>query len=183
MFFIIQHYKTVLLLLFASLTPATGLAATNSVTVTFEASFYARTCKIDVSEPLIEYDKVHAQNIVGSDNGQFSALTREIVLTLSECTGTGSLGGSSVIVSGNTVVVNGQSLFKDGGSAQGVGVKLTSNGATKTNRDSVWDLTSSSAESDRQPVELALSCGGCSNTDSITTGDFQASMTFTVITN
>lgn len=183
MFFSIQRHKAILLLFFTSLLPATSLAANNSVTVTFEASFYARTCKIDVSEPLIEYEKVHAATIVASDKGTLTSLQREIILTLSECTGTGSLGGSSVIVSGNTVTVNGKSLFKDSGSSEGVGVKLTSNGVAKTNRDSVWDLTASSAQNDRHTVTAALSCGDCTTTDSIVAGDFKASMTFTVITN
>ena len=183
MFLFIQRHKAILLLFFTSLISANTLAATNSITVTFEASFYARTCKIDVSEPLIEYGKVHALSIVHNDNGTLNTLQREIILTLSECTGTGSLGGSSVIVTGNTVAVNGQSLFKDSGSSQGVGIRLTSNGVAKTNRDSVWELTSSSAESDRRPVMIGLSCGSCSSSDSITAGDFKASMTFTVITN
>jgi type 1 fimbria pilin len=183
MLFFSQQHKAILLLLLASLAPTMGLAAGNSITVTFEASFYARTCKIDVSEPLIEYGPVHAREIMENDSGEHERLNKNIVLTLSECTGTGNLGGSSVIVTGNTVIVNGQSLFKDSGSSEGVGIKLKSNGIAKTDRNSVWDLTSNSAEGNQRNVSVALSCGDCTTTDSIVAGDFKASMTFTVITN
>lgn len=178
-----QQHKAILFLLIATLTPAMGMAAGNSITLTFEASFYARTCKIDVSEPLIEYGNVNAYTIIDNDAGKVSVLNRDIALTLTECMGTGSLGGSSVIVSGNTVNVNGNSLFKDSGSSEGVGIKLTSGGVEKSDRDSVWNLTSGSAENDRHTVTAALSCGRCTNTDGIVAGDFKASMTFTVITN
>ncbi|AKJ42312.1 fimbrial protein [Pragia fontium] len=177
------HEKIIFLLFFGLFSPL-GLGATNSVNVTFEASFYSRTCKVSVSEPEIIYGYVQANNIVKNDAGVTNTLNRDIILTLSECTGTGNLGNSStVVVSGNSTTINGKKLFKDSGSSSGVGIKLISDGLAKTAGDSVWTLTSSSTENDQHTVTAALSCGGCQNTTGIGAGDFKASITFTVVTN
>lgn len=183
MFLFTRQRDAVFLLFFGSLFPAFSFSATNSVTVNFEASFYTRTCKVEVSEPLIEYGNVQASNIIKNDAGQIDTLNRDIILTLRECTGPGNLGSSSVTVTGNTVTLNGQRLFKDLGSSTGVGIKLLSGGVSKTTGDNVWTLTSSSAENDQHTVTASLSCGGCQDSHAIGVGDFQASMTFTVITN
>lgn len=183
MFLFARQRDALFLLFFGCLFPAFSFSATNSVTVNFEASFYTRTCKVEVSEPLIEFGKVQASNIIKNDAGQINTLNRDIILTLRECTGSGNLGSSSVTVKGNTVTVNGQRLFKDIGSSTGVGIKLVSGGVPKTTGENVWTLTSSSAENDRHTVTASLSCGGCQDSHAIGVGDFQASMTFTVITN
>ncbi|NXZ90142.1 fimbrial protein [Serratia fonticola] len=183
MFLFTRQRDALFLLFFGSLFPAFSVSATNSVTVNFQASFYTRTCKVDVSEPLIEFGNVQASNIIKNDAGQIDALNRDIILTLRECTGPGNLGSSSVTVTGNTVTTNGQRLFKDIGSSTGVGIKLVSDGVTKTTGDKVWTLTSSSEENDQHTVTASLSCGGCLNSNVIGMGDFQASMTFTVIAN
>lgn len=158
-----------------------ALAGTNSVTVQFEASLYTRTCKVDVPA-LIAYGPVQVNTIISNDAGTTTTLNRDVVLTLSECSGPGTLANSHVVVTGPTVTVNGHALFKESGSADGVGIQLLANGVAKTNGDEVWQLSNTSAENDTHTLTAALSCGKCTDTNDITVGNLRATMTFTVLT-
>lgn len=164
-----------------SLFPLDLSADSNSVTVQFEASLYNRTCKVSVPS-LIEYDAVRAATVVQNDAGTTDSLNRDIVLTLTECSGSGTLENSHVVVSGPVITVNGHPLFKESGSAKGVGIKLLSDGSVKTDGDAVWLLGSQNNENDTRTLTVALSCGGCTSVSEITPGDIRATMTFTVLT-
>lgn len=156
-------------------------AGSNSVTVQFEASLYNRTCKVSVPS-LIEYGNVQAATVVQNDAGTTDSLNRDIVLTLTECSGTGTLANSHVVVSGPVVTVREHSLFKESGSAQGVGIKLLSDGEVRTNGDVVWLLNGQNNTNDTHTLTAALSCGGCTAAGDIMPGDIRAVMTFTVMT-
>ncbi|SUC19502.1 P pilus assembly protein, pilin FimA [Proteus vulgaris] len=162
--------------------PLVAFAGSNSVTVQFEASLYSRTCKVNVPS-LIEYGPVQANAILQSDAGSTESLKRDIVLTLTECSGPGNLANSHVIVSGPTVAVNGHPLFKESGSADGVGIKLLSGGVAKTDGEAVWLLNNLSDDNDTHTLTAALSCGDCTDVNAITVGDLRATMTFTVLTD
>lgn len=164
-----------------SLLPLCISAGSNSVTVQFEASLYNRTCKVSVPS-LIEYGAVQALTVLRNDDGSTGSLNRDLVLTLTECSGTGTLANSHVIVSGPVVTVHGHPLFKESGSAEGVGIKLLSDGVVKTDGDAVWTLNSQNNENDTRTLTVALSCGGCTSVSEITPGDIRATMTFTVLT-
>ncbi len=165
------------------LLPLCAPAGTNSVTVQFEASLYTKTCKIDVRpNALIEYGPVQVDTIIKNDAGTTQSLNRDIVLTLTECSGPGTLANSHVVVTGPTVTVNGHALFKASGTAGGVGIQLLADGIAKTDGDEVWLLNSTSTENDTRTLTAALSCGHCTNVNDMAVGDMRATMTFTVLT-
>lgn len=161
--------------------PLVAFSDSNSVTVQFEASLYNRTCKVDVPS-LIEYGPIQANTILQSDAGTTESLKRDIILTLTECSGPGNLANSHVIVSGPTVTVNSHTLFKESGSADGVGIKLLSDGVEKTDGETVWLLNNLNNDNDTHTLTAALSCGNCTNVNAITVGEIRATMTFTVLT-
>ena len=169
--------------LMASLFVFTGelFAASNSVSINFDAHLYRRTCDVNLSESVVAYGKVKPQTIVDNDSGVSTALNRNVILTLTNCSGSGSLSGSKVIVTGPNQVMNKETLFKESGSSGGVGIRLKADGKSKVSGDSVWDLSATSNQGSQITVVTALSCGNCQNVQKIQLGTFKATMMFTVL--
>ncbi|WP_369311902.1 fimbrial protein [Providencia rettgeri] len=160
-----------------------ALAASNSIRVEFEATFYKKTCDIDVSEAVINYNKVSPSDIINSDAGLTDKLNRDITLKLVNCTNVGNLSKSKIYVSGRTETINGKRLFIESGTSQGVGVKLLANNIAKTDGDIIFDLNAGTTVNDTFTVTTALSCGDCKKTEEIKKGTLRAALLFTVLTH
>ncbi|UBX47611.1 fimbrial protein [Providencia alcalifaciens] len=156
-------------------------AASNSVSINFDAHLYQRTCDVNLSENVVAYGKVKPQTIVDNDSGISTALNRNVILTLANCSGLGTLSGSKVIVTGPNQVMNGETLFKESGSSGGVGIRLKADGKNKISGDSVWDLSATNNQGNQISVVTALSCGNCQSVQKIQLGTFKATMMFTVL--
>lgn len=200
------NFKKISFLLFLSLS-CSGIAANDSVMVTFSATLEAPTCTLNIP-PTIDFGTAQGSNpnSIPSSSLQGNGISVSANITFSDCFNKGlSAPKPQILVKGNTVQLGGTDFFfadppSSAYPAQGFGVKLSVSGDTnfEDNNNIITDggsdgggiiqsrqnTTIASLNNSTLILTATLSCGSyspCNNAAPYEVGAFKATVTFQLL--